>query len=144
MLRRLDFILFSNGRKSSDWNLGLQLWPWTCLESYPVYLEVEDFGNKRFSIFCRKRGKVVEIIEKSRRSIQKTNMATQICDRTISGRNFDYARALEIIQDEEYLEPEDFDEMRFYRKHGKIVEAIEKMEESYSSYSLTDEIPHRL
>ena len=68
-------------------------------------------------------------------------MATQICDRTISGRNFDYARALEIIQDEEYLEPEDFDEMRFYRKHGKIVEAIEKLEETYA---LNNRIPHKL
>ena len=71
-------------------------------------------------------------------------MATQICDRTISGRNFDYASALSIIQEEEYLEPEDFDQTRFYRKHGKIVEAIDKTEESYSSYSLTDEILYRL
>ena len=42
-------------------------------------------------------------------------MATQTCDRTITGRNFDYGQALSIIQDEEYLEDEDFDEIRFYR-----------------------------
>ena len=42
-------------------------------------------------------------------------MATQTCDRTVSGRNFDYASALSIIQDEEYLEDEDFDDIRFYR-----------------------------
>ena len=70
-------------------------------------------------------------------------MATQTCDRTISGRNFDYANALRIIQDEDYLENEDIDNIRFYRKHGNILEAIKKAEENYASYSLDDEIHHR-
>jgi len=70
-------------------------------------------------------------------------MATQTCDRTISGRNFDYANALRIIQEEDYLEDEDIDNIRFYRKHGNILEAIEKAEENYASNSLDDEIHHR-
>ena len=39
----------------------------------------------------------------------------QRCDQTITGRNFNYAAALEIIQDEEYLEEADFDDIRRYR-----------------------------
>ena len=56
-------------------------------------------------------------------------MATQICDRTISYRNFDYPSAETIIQEEEYLEDEDFDDIRFYRRHGNILEVIENAKE---------------
>ena len=37
------------------------------------------------------------------------------CDQLISGRNLAYSRALEIIQDEEYLDEEEFDEIRYKR-----------------------------
>ena len=37
------------------------------------------------------------------------------CDQTITGRNFMYSRALDIIQDEEYLDQSDFDEIRLKR-----------------------------
>ena len=36
----------------------------------------------------------------------------QTCDQVITGRNYNYAEALQIIQDEEYLEDADFDEIR--------------------------------
>ena len=36
----------------------------------------------------------------------------------ISGRNFDYENALRIIQDEEYLEDSDFDDIK---KHYKLI-----------------------
>ena len=62
-------------------------------------------------------------------------MATQICDRVITYRNFDYARAETIIQEEEYLDQEDFDDIRFYRRHGKILEDIEKGKEKYGRNS---------
>jgi len=39
----------------------------------------------------------------------------QKCDQTISGRNFNYADVLEIIQDEDYLEEADFDDIRRHR-----------------------------
>merc|ERR1712223_603139 len=68
-------------------------------------------------------------------------MATQTCDRTITGRNFDYGQALSIIQDEEYLEDEDFDNIRFYRKHGNVLESIETAQEKYEPDA--DETHHR-
>ena len=45
----------------------------------------------------------------------------QTCDQVITGRNYNYAEALQIIQDEEYLEDADFDEIRQYRykRHTK-------------------------
>ena len=45
----------------------------------------------------------------------------QTCDQVITGRNFNYAEALQIIQDEEYLEDADFDEIRLhrYKRHTK-------------------------
>ena len=46
----------------------------------------------------------------------------QKCDQTISGRNFNYADVLEIIQDEDYLEEADFDDIRRhrYKRHLNI------------------------
>ena len=55
------------------------------------------------------------------------------CDQIISGRNLAYSRALEIIQEEDYLDEEEFDEIKykrhlkvknpynFERKHGKLL-----------------------
>ena len=60
-----------------------------------------------------------------------SDMATQTCDRTVTGRNFDYNSALRIIQQEDYLEDEDFDDIRFYRRHGNILEGIENAKEKY-------------
>ena len=56
-------------------------------------------------------------------------MATQTCDRTVTGRNFDYASALSIIQNEDYLENEDFDDIRLIHKQGEVFQAIDKIEE---------------
>ena len=39
----------------------------------------------------------------------------QICDQTITGRNFRYSAALDIIQEEIYLEEADFDDIRRHR-----------------------------
>ncbi len=41
------------------------------------------------------------------------------CDQLISGRNLAYSRALEIIQEEEYLDEDEFDEIR-YKRHLKV------------------------
>ena len=41
------------------------------------------------------------------------------CDQIISGRNLAYSRALEIIQDEDYLDEEEFDDIR-YKRHLKV------------------------
>ena len=41
------------------------------------------------------------------------------CDQIISGRNLPYSRALEIIQEEDYLDQEEFDEIR-YKRHLKV------------------------
>ena len=65
-------------------------------------------------------------------------MATQTCDRVITYRNFDYARAETIIQEEEYLDQEDFDDIRFYRRNGNILEDIEKGKEKYGRNSNND------
>ena len=61
-------------------------------------------------------------------------MATQTCDRTVTGRNFDYNSALSVIQEEDYLEDEDFDDIRFFRRHGNIIEAIENFEDKISNF----------
>ena len=58
-------------------------------------------------------------------------MATQTCDRTITGRNFDYGSALNVIQEEDYLEDEDFDEIRLIRRHGEVIQAIDEFGEKY-------------
>jgi hypothetical protein len=52
------------------------------------------------------------------------------CDQTITGRNFMYSRALDIIQNEEYLDLSDFDEIRYKRKLKSVL-----------SVSLTDSGP---
>jgi len=41
----------------------------------------------------------------------------RVCDQFISGRNLPYERALAIIQDEEYLDDSDFDEIRYKRRY---------------------------
>ena len=53
---------------------------------------------------------------------------TRICDQTISGRQLVYTRALEIIQDEEYLDDVDFDEIKRQRikRQISILDAVEK------------------
>jgi len=61
-------------------------------------------------------------------------MATQTCDRTVTGRNFDYASALSVIQEEDYLEDEDFDDIRLIRKQGEVIQAIENFEEKISDH----------
>ena len=43
------------------------------------------------------------------------------CDQTITGRNFMYSRALDIIQNEEYLDLSDFDEIRYKRKLKSVL-----------------------
>ena len=47
--------------------------------------------------------------------IYLTSAQCQKCDQTITGRNFMYSRALDIIQNEEYLDQSDFDEIRLKR-----------------------------
>ena len=54
-------------------------------------------------------------------------MSAQTCDRIITGRNFDYASALNIIQSETYLEQEDLNEIGLYHRQGEVLEAIEKL-----------------
>ena len=58
------------------------------------------------------------------------------CDQIISGRNLAYSRALEIIQEEEYLDEEEFDEIRYKRylrvknefskKHANVFERVKR------------------
>ena len=47
--------------------------------------------------------------------IYLTSAQCRKCDQTITGRNFMYSRALDIIQNEEYLDQSDFDEIRLKR-----------------------------
>ena len=65
-------------------------------------------------------------------------MAVQTCDQAITYRNFNYARALEVIQDEEYLDDVDFDAIRLRRKQGEVFKAIdnfnEKIENNFSRF----------
>jgi len=63
-------------------------------------------------------------------------MATQTCDRTITGRNFNYNEALTIIQEEDYLEEEDIDDIRLIRKQGEVIQAIEKFEQKIEDNEL--------
>ena len=56
-------------------------------------------------------------------------MAVQTCDQAITFRNFNYARALEVVQDEEYLDDVDFDEIRLRRKQGEVFQAIDNFNE---------------
>ena len=43
-----------------------------------------------------------------------------------------------IIQEEEYLEDEDFDDIRFFRRNGHILENIEQADKKYGKYSFDD------
>ena len=60
-------------------------------------------------------------------------MAVQTCDQAITFRNFDYARALEVVQDEEYLDDVDFDEIRLSRKQGEVFKHIDSFEEKIAN-----------
>ena len=50
-----------------------------------------------------------------------TNGQCRKCDQTITGRNFMYSRALDIIQNEEYLDSSDFDEIRYKQKLKSVL-----------------------
>jgi len=65
-------------------------------------------------------------------------MATQICDRTIISRGLNYAEALSIIQEEDYLADEDFDDIRLFHKQGEVITSIESFEEKNSDDKLVD------
>ena len=60
-------------------------------------------------------------------------MAVQVCEQIITGRNFDYERALEIIQNEEYLYDSDLarHSQKISHKHGQVLEKIETFEENF-------------
>ena len=62
--------------------------------------------------------------------IYLTSAQCRKCDQTITGRNFMYSRALDIIQNEEYLDLSDFDEIRYKQKLKSLL-----------SVSLTDYSP---
>ena len=49
--------------------------------------------------------------------IHVNSQTCRVCDQFISGRNLPYERALSIIQDEEYLDDSDFDEIRYKRRY---------------------------
>jgi hypothetical protein len=57
-------------------------------------------------------------------------MAVQTCDQAITFRNFNYARALEVVQDEQYLDDIDFDEIRLRHKQGEVFQAIDNFNEN--------------
>ena len=60
-------------------------------------------------------------------------------DEFVTGRNFDYASALKIIQSEEYLQDSDFahhkSSQKITHKHGRILEDIENFEEKSAKTS---------
>ena len=57
-------------------------------------------------------------------------MAGQICEQIITGRNYDYQKALDIIQNEEYLDNSDFARsVQNIQRQGKILESIGNFEE---------------
>jgi len=61
-------------------------------------------------------------------------MAVQTCDQAITFRNFDYSRALEVVQDEEYLDDVDFDDdIRLSRKQGEVFKHIDSFEEKIAN-----------
>ena len=61
------------------------------------------------------------------------------CDQIISGRNLAYSRALEIIQEEDYLDEEEFDEIR-YKRHLKVKNPY-KFEKKYGKLSASGKRP---
>ena len=70
-------------------------------------------------------------------------MAVQTCDQQITFRNFDYSRALEVVQDEEYLDDVDFDgPIRLLRKQGEVFQAIDNFNEKIeNNFIQTDDFP---
>ena len=67
-------------------------------------------------------------------------MAVQTCDQQITFRNFNYARALEVVQDEEYLDDVDFDgPIRFIRKQGEVFQAIDNFNEKIENDFLSQD-----
>lgn len=66
-------------------------------------------------------------------------MAVQTCDQAITFRNFNYARALEVVQDEEYLDDVDFDEIRLRRKQGEVFQAIDNFNEKIENNFLSED-----
>ena len=69
-------------------------------------------------------------------------MAVQTCDQAITYRNFNYARALEVVQDEEYLDDVDFDAIRFRRKQGEVFKAIDNFNEKIENNFLSQRFQH--
>ena len=66
-------------------------------------------------------------------------MAVQTCDQAITYRNFDYATALEVVQDEQYLDDVDFDEIRLRRKQGEVFQAIDNFNEKIENNFLSED-----
>lgn len=66
-------------------------------------------------------------------------MAVQTCDQQITFRNFNYARALEVVQDEEYLDDVDFDVVRLIRKQGEVFQAIDNFNEKIENNFLSED-----
>ena len=69
-------------------------------------------------------------------------MAVQTCDQAITYRNFNYARALEVVQDEEYLDDVDFDAIRLRRKQGEVFKAIDNINEKIENNFLSKRFQH--
>ena len=70
-------------------------------------------------------------------------MAVQTCDQQITFRNFDYSRALEVVQDEEYLDDVDFDgPIRLIRKQGEVFQAIDNFNEKIENNFLSQRFQH--
>ena len=66
-------------------------------------------------------------------------MAVQTCNQEIRFRNFNYARALEVVQDEEYLDDVDFDIVRLRRKQGEVFQAIDNFNEKIENDFLSED-----
>ena len=70
------------------------------------------------------------------------------CDQIISGRNLAYSRALEIIQTEEYLDEEEFDEIKYKRnlrvknefrkKYANVFESVKRPRTKRQTEVVTD------
>ena len=61
---------------------------------------------------------------------------SQSCDQTISGRNLQYSRALEIVQNEEYLSEADLDIIKRRRNDPHLAEAVLTQIEDFDSQNL--------
>lgn len=62
----------------------------------------------------------------------------QTCDQVITGRQFQYDRALEIIQDEEYLEDLDFDDIKRY----DTSQILKKISEINPNFNIPQDIQY--